>query len=233
MDEIKAIPEDNQKAQEKIVPEFLGDLPRRNSKIYSALKLISRFILLLTLAFVSGMLFCDATSNDLISSKAFANSISKHFTNVFNGCSSFKSYASVIVSASAPDIRYLLLLFTSGFTYFCSIADSIFVLCKGFTVGFCFRYMLLITKLYPDILRAPIKASVIFLISELSFALFMTFLSTKTLMSAYEFRKLRGRKSQIIRSPAIYRYILLYLTSFGLVLIINISSCIASLIIYK
>jgi len=233
MYEIKEIQEENKYRGENIVPEFLGDLPKRNTKIYSTLKIFLKFILLLTLAFASGMLFCEASSKELLSAKIFSSNISSHFTGVFDGCSSFKSYASVIVSASAPDIRYLLLIFTSGFTYFCGIADSIFIICKGFTIGFSFKYLISITKLYPEILNSRNAYIVVFLISELSMALFLAFLATKTLFFAYDFRKLRGRKSQIIRSPAIYRYILLYLTSFGLVFIINILFCVSSLIIYR
>ena len=136
-----------------------------------------------------------------------------------------------MISASASDIRYLLLIFASGFTYFCGVADSVFIISKGFTVGFSLQYLISLTQKSQTLLQNPKAAVATFALSEIILSLFMVFLASKALIFAYEFRKLRGRKSQIIKSPLIYRYMLLCATAFGLILTINVLSCIASLIL--
>jgi uncharacterized membrane protein len=72
----------------------------------------------------------------------------------------------------------------------------------------------------------------IFAITEITIALFIIFLSTKSLVFSYDFRKLRGRRMLIMRSPAIYKYLILYLTAFGLMILINICSCVVSMLFY-
>ena len=231
MNEVKKITEEN--PEEKIIPEFIGDLPRRNTLRYPLIKSLLKYSLLLILSFASGMLFSMATGYKFLDNDALYNVIAKHFTEVFKGCSSFQSYASVTISSSAADIRYLLLIFTSGFTYFCGLANSALIICKGFTIGFSFQYLLSAIKANTEFLRYPLKAATIFILSELALSAFMVFLSSKTLVFAYDFRKIRGRKSTLVKSPIIYRYILLYLTGFGLVLMINLISCLVSLLIYR
>lgn len=231
MNELTKTAEESQK--EKIIPEFIGDLPRRNTLKYALIKAILKYLLLLTISFASGMLFCMATGDKLLEDPDIYKSVARHFTDVFNGCSSFQSYASVTISSSSADIRYLILIFTSGFTYFSALANSALILCKGFTLGFSLEYLLSSIKATPSFLSEPYKAVTLFILSEFALSAFMVFLSAKTLIFAYDFRRIRGRKSKIIRSPVIYHYILLYLTGFGLILMINLISCLISMLIYR
>jgi hypothetical protein len=73
----------------------------------------------------------------------------------------------------------------------------------------------------------------VFALFELAFALLMLFLCVKSQVFSYDFRRIRERKSRMISSPVIYMYMLLYLTAFGLVLILNACSCFTSLILYS
>lgn len=214
-------------------PDFLKSLPRRNRRIYSAFKVSSRYFLILLSACLAGFLFCTAASDSFIEERIFFDRIASHFTDVFSGCDSLKNCFSVIITASAPDIRYLILLFASGFTFFCGIANSAAIICQGFTFGFSFNYLLSAIKTDAALLPTPKNAIIIFSVSEILMMLFMVFLATSSLLFAYEFRRLRGLRTKILRSPLIYRYVLLYLTAFGLILILNIGSCLASLVIYK
>lgn len=215
--------------EENIIPEFLNDLPRRNKPSYPILRAILRYFLMFLLAFTAGMLISKAT---YVENADTNKMISSHFTQVFRGCNGCKDYFTVIISASSSDIRYLLLLFTTGFTYFCAPATSVFLMCKGATLGFSLNYMLISARIGALSLPLPYLAATIFTAIEFITSLFMVWLGAKSLVFSYEFRKLRGRKRRILTSPVIYNYLLLYLTAFGLVLIINTVSCLLSLMIY-
>ena len=212
----------------KLIPKFIGDLPRRNTSRYVFAHVCFSYVLIFSVSLLLGVMFFSYFSTDLIKSEALASKVIFHFSNVFKGCVSFKDYFTVITTAASPDLRLLFLLFASGFTYFCSVATYAFIICRGFTIGFSLRYLMLIGNTYFE------SSSVIFvfmLFELLSAALFL-FLGTKSQIFAYDFRKLRGRKSRIITSPTIYFYMLLYLSSFGLVFIINASGCFTSLLLY-
>lgn len=219
--------------KENVVPAFIGSLPRKNKPSYPILKAFWRYGLIFLIALGSGMLFCISSIDSFKPESEMMQRIIGHFTNVFKGCSSCKHYFTVIISASADDIRCLILLFAAGFTYFCGIASSALVLCRGFTVGFSLQY--LITASRSGILELPraTAAALLFIVTELILATFLHWLASKSLVFGYEFRKLRGRRSRILGSPIIYKYLLLYLTAFGCVLIINTLSCLASVIIYR
>ncbi len=218
---------------EKSVPEFIEDLPRRNRASYSVFRIIVRYSLIFALSFVAGILVSYSGLLPLPQNSTAAEDITNCFKNVFAGCKSCKDYFTVMISASAPDIRYLIFTFAAGFTYFCSVATSAFIICRGFTVGFSLWYLIVAAKTGGIALSQPSYAAVIFAVTELVLAGVMIWLSTKSLMFGYDFRRLRGRKSLIVRSPIIYLYMLLYLTAFGLILIINTSSCFVSMLIYR
>ncbi len=218
---------------EKVIPEFIEDLPRRNRASYSFFRIIARYSLIFALSFVAGMLVCHSGVLTLSEGSSVPLDIANSFKNVFAGCESCKDYFTVIITASAPDIRYLIFTFAAGFTYFCSVATSAFIICRGFTVGFSLCFLIGAAKFGSVTLLHPISAAVIFAVTELVLAGVMIWLSTKSLIFGYDFRRLRGRKSRIVRSPIIYLYMLLYLTAFGLILIINTSSCFVSMLIYR
>ncbi len=218
---------------EKVIPEFIEDLPRRNRASYSFIKIIGRYSLIFALSLIAGMLVCYSGVLPLPKDSGAAEDISNCFKNVFAGCDSCQDYFTVIISASAPDIRYLIFTFAAGFTYFCSVATSAFIICRGFTVGFSLWFLIEAARAGSLTLPHPASAAVIFAVTELVLAGVMIWLSTKSLMFGYDFRRLRGRKSLIVRSPIIYLYMLLYLTAFGLILIINTSSCFISMLVYR
>lgn len=219
--------------KENVVPEFIAGLPRKNKPGYPIAKAFWRYCLIFLIAFFAGMLFCTSGIASSAPEGELSQKIIGHFTDVFKGCSSCKHYFTVIISASTDDIRCLILLFAAGFTYFCAIASSALILCRGFTVGFSLQYLITVSSSGLIELPKAGAATLIFIITELTVALFLHWLAAKSLVFGYEFRKLRGRRSRILGSPIIYRYLFLYLTAFGCVLIINTLSCIALFIIYR
>jgi len=220
-------------AQASGVPSFLRSLKRKNTKRYVFGKIFFRYFFLLAFAFVSGFLFCEAASKKMLGSEVFFSNIASHFNDVFKECGSLKSYSAVIISASLSELRYLILFFTSGFTYFCKIADSALLLIKGFTFGFSLKYLIKVINTAAELLKQPRIAVIIFTVSELAILFSFLFLSVKTLLFAYEFRMLRGKKRMMIRSPAIYQYIFTYLTFFGLMIIYNTATCIVTFLLFK
>ncbi len=218
--------------EDRIAPDFLSDIPRKNTPYYTIVKIFFRYTALFALAFSSGVLFCMSGIGSFDGSEEIYIKISEHFTNVFVGCESVRDYFLVIFAASATDIRYLVLIFAAGFTYFCGIASSAFIVCRGFTVGFSISFLYESVKGTKLTLSYPNTAIAIFTITELAIALFIIFLSTKSLVFSYDFKKLRGRRSLIMRSPTIYKYLVFYLTAFGLMILINTISCLISMLIY-
>lgn len=214
--------------EEKLVPEFIEKLPRRNSPSYVILRISLGYVFIFAIAFVLGFVFFTLFSSDVLQNEEIASYVASHFSRVFDGCSSCKDYFTVIITASAPDFRLLFLLFASGFTYFSGIATSAFTLCRAFTIGFSFRYLTLVGGVFFE----NQSVAAVFFVFELLRASLMIFLCAKSQIFSYDFRRIRGRKSKIISSPAIYLYMLLYLTALGLVLIINTCSCFTLLILY-
>ena len=214
--------------EEKLVPEFIEKLPRKNTSAYVLWRVCFGYAFIFAIAFIFGVAFFSIFSADVLESEEISVTVFSHFAKVFDGCSSCKDYFTVIIAASAPDIRLLLLLFASGFTYFSGIVTSAFTVCNAFTVGFSFRYLTLVS----DSLFNTQSVVFVFALFELLFALLMIFLCARSQIFSYDFRRIRGRKSRMIASPVIYLYMLLYLTAFGLVLILNACSCFTSLILY-
>ena len=210
--------------------ELFTALRRRNKESYTLIKVLIRYCAIFALAFTAGILFCRASTTVF---PDMTPTIQRFFTDVFYGCESCRDYFTVIISASSPDIRCLILLFAAGFTYFCGIATSTLILCRGFSVGFSLQYLLFAIESKAITLAHPTAAAVIFGTTELMLAAVMIWLSTRSLIFGYDFRRLRGRRSRIVRSPIIYLYMLLYLTAFGTILIINTSGCFITMLIYR
>ncbi len=219
--------------EDRIAPDFLSDIPKKNTPYYTLVKIFFRYAALFVLAFSSGVLFCLSGFGSLEANEEIHIKISEHFTNVFVGCESIRDYFLVIFASSATDIRYLVLIFAAGFTYFCGIASSAFIVCRGVTLGFSISFLYESVKSQKVSLSYPNAALAIFSVTELAIALFIIFLSTKSLVFSYDFKKLRGRRSLIMRSPTIYKYLIFYLTAFGLMILINIISCFISMLIYR
>ena len=219
--------------ENRITPDFLSDIPRKNTPYYTLVKIFFRYTALFILALSSGVLFCLSGLGSLNSNEEIHIKISEHFTNVFVGCESVRDYFLVIFASSATDIRYLIFIFAAGFTYFCGVASSAFIVCRGFALGFSISFFYESLKSQKLNLSYPNAALALFSITELVIALFIVFLSTKSLVFSYDFKKLRGRRSLIMRSPTVYKYLVFYLTAFGLMILINIVSCLISMLIYR
>ena len=215
-------------SEEKLVPNFIERIARRNRPSYVIFRVCLGYTVIFIASFALGSLFFSQFATDLLNSAYIASGVESHFFKVFDGCSSFRDYFMVIITASAPDLRILLLLFASGFTYFSGLVTSAFTLCRAFTVGFALRYLLLVENMSFN----SQSVAFVFALFELTFAGLMIFLCAKSQIFSYDFRRIRGRKSRILSSPVIYMYMLLYLTAFGLVLVLNACSCITLMILY-
>ncbi len=209
--------------------EFFDRVRRRNAPKASQKRFFISFFIIFLLALVFGGIFCHmsvrAVSNDM------KKQIISHFCDVFLGCETLADYFAVIISCAGPDLRYLLLIFTAGFTYFCKYAAGAMVAVRAFTVGFCSEFLLLCLKDDIISLKYPFLSFALFAASEICMLALIMYLSVKAVLFGDDFRRLRGRRSLMLRSPVIYRYIFLFLTAIGFVIIINAAYCFISSLI--
>ena len=196
-------------------------------KIYDSKRISRRFLAgfsaIFAAAFFLGTFFCKKVAGGI--SDSMSPQIASHFSGIFSGCQSPTDYFTVIISASSADLRSLVLIFASGFTYFCKYATGAMLAFRAFTLGFSFEFLAFSLKRSSVVLDHPLLSMMIFLSCELMIAALIVYLSVKSVFFGDDFRRLRGRKSLILRSPIIYRYIFLFLTAFGLVIAVNSAYC--------
>ncbi len=198
-------------------------IQKQSQKRLSDYKNLSLFALLYIASVIAGIVCCrkfDLTISDKISVQ-----IISHFADAFYGCSDYTDYISVIVRASLSDFRHLAFVFAAGFTMFCTLACCVVNVCRGFTFGFSLSYLIIMTSEGISYFRHPSLGVFIFLLSKILVGIAIIYLSTRAYNFGYEFRKLRGRKSAIIRSPLIYKYILVFIIMFGFIILVNTSYC--------
>jgi len=209
-----------QKEFELIMSEHIK---QQNQKHFSDYKNLTVFTLLYVVSFFAGILCCrkfDLTISDKISTQ-----IISHFADAFYGCGNYTDYLSVIIRASLSDFRHLAFVFAAGFTMFCTLACCVVNICRGFTFGFSLSYLIIMVENDLSNFKHPSIEIFAFVLTKVLVGAAIIYLSTRAYNFGYEFRKLRGRKSVIIRSPLIYRYILVFIIIFGFIILVNSAYC--------
>ena len=209
--------------------QFVHKVKKRNTGEYVFLKFFTGFFVIFLISIILGILFCKATVKGV--SDTMKQQISGHFKDVFCGCETMSDYFSVIISASSADFRYLVLIFTAGFTFFCKYATAAMIAVRAFTVGFSSEFIISAVQTNAIEFSAPWIYITLFTTSRLLVLALIVYLSIKATVFGDDFRRLRWRKSLILRSPVIYRYIFLFLTALGLVIIFNAGYCFLSSLI--
>lgn len=203
--------------------DFIDNIKNKNRENRAYLRYLIGFSVVFCVSLVAGIIVSLATKN-AVSDDLKARTVS-HFTDVFVGCSKPADYFTVIITSSSADLRYFLLIFTSGFTFFCKYATGAMVAFKAFAVGFSSEFLFLSLKDGIISLNHPSLSFLAFVAAELLIACVIVYLSVKATLFGYDFRKLRGRKSLMLRSPTIYRYVFLFLTAIGFVIAVNAAYC--------
>jgi len=187
------------------------------------IKNITAFGFMFALSVLAGVLCCS--NYDFSVSDKISVQIISHFADAFYGCDDYSDYISVVIKASLSDLRHLAFVFAAGFTMFCGLACCVVNFCRGFTFGFSAAYLLLMIQSGISDFSSPKVEFVLFIISKLLIGAVIVYLSARANIFGYEFRKLRGRKSAIIRSPVIYKYILVFVIMFGFIVLVNTAYC--------
>ena len=204
--------------------KFLEQIKAKNRKNTVLGKFFLGFSIIFFISLLLGFLFCKIASASV--SDEMKIKIASHFSEIFKGCKSPTDYFAVIISASSADFRYLVLIFASGFTYFCKYATAAMVGVRAFTLGYSLEFFAASIKYDFLSLRHPWISFLLFLASKSVVLALIIYLSVKATFFGEDFRRLRGRRSLILRSPVIYRYIFLFLTALGMIIIINAGYCI-------
>ena len=208
----------------EIEVKFFSKIKKNNDPKYILKKVFFTFSLILCASLVLGMLFCKISVSSV--SDAMKIQIASHFIDVFDGCRNPTDYFAVIITASNADFRYLVLVFTVGFTYFCKYAAFALVGVRGFSVGYSIAFLFMAIKEEALCLRYPSVAFLLFLFSKIILLILLVYLAVKASLFCDDFHKLRGRKSLMLRSPVIYRYAFFFLTALGFVIIVNAGYCV-------
>ena len=208
---------------------FIDNIKNKNRENRAYLRYLIGFSAVFAVSLISGIIA------SLVTQKAVSDDLKTrvvcHFTDVFAGCSKPVDYFTVIITSSSADLRYLLLICTSGFTFFCKYATGAMVAFKAFSMGFSSEFLFLSLKKGLISLTSPALSFILFVAAELMIVCVVVYLSTKATLFSYDFRKLRGCKKMILRSPIIYRYIFLFLTAIGFVITVNAAYCGLSVLI--
>ena len=209
--------------EKEIIDVQFIDRIQKNSQKNISLKYFCVFFAVFLAAFVLGLLFCRPTRDSV--SEDIKKQVAEHFLNIFHGCKRPTDYCTVIISCAAPDIRYLVLIFTAGFTYFCKYATGIIIGVRAFTVGYSIDFLFYSLDQKTIDLPHPGLSVAIFFACEGLISLLFVYISVKSVFFGDDFRRLRGRRSLILKSPVIYRQIFLLLTAIGFTIIVNAGYC--------
>lgn len=197
-----------------------GFIARRNTDKYIKNKITVSFFSLLLLGILCGIAVYDAIyRSQNISSEYLIH----HLEETLKNCVTFSDCISEILSVSKSDIRFLLFIFISGFTYFCFPACGIMVFSKGFLTGFSFFYLIEIYNQFNSTNYSLFF--LIFLISKLLLSVITVFLAMSSYIFSYRFREIKSSSSVLRRAPITYRYFFIFIYSIGGALLTNYIYC--------
>lgn len=182
------------------------------------------YSLFYTVAFSLGcVLFhlLDTKESEMINSR-----ISAYFSTTFSDCKTVFDFATKLLAISQQDLSGIFVIFCAGFTMLCGIVISMFLLFRGFSMGFSLSYFVYAIRSNAIALAHPAAAMVLFSVMNAAFAVIIIHLGVKTTIFSDEFKALGGRPRKIIRSKALYMQIFRFLIAFGAILILNLIRCV-------
>lgn len=196
--------------------KFADFISKRNTDTYTKRKILLSFGALMLLGFLCGIAVFDSIYRNNILGTDYVN---QHFDNALKNCVTFSDYISEILNVSKSDLRNLLFIFISGFTYFCYTACGIMIFSKGFLFGFSAFYLIDFfkhTENYNETLFI-----LIFVISKILLNVIAIYLAMTSYVFSYKFREIKSNGSVLRRAPIAYRYFFTFIYSAGGVLLIN------------
>ena len=196
--------------------KFAGFISKRNTDTYIKRKILLSFGALMVLGIICGIAVFDSIYRNSIFEAEYVN---HHFDNALKNCVTFSDYISEILNVSKSDLRNLLFIFISGFTYFCYAACGIMIFSKGFLAGFSSFYLIEIFR-HTENYNEPLLI-MIFIVSKFLLNVIAIYLAMTSYVFSYKFREIKSNSSVLRRAPVAYRYFFIFIYSVGGVLLVN------------
>ena len=189
---------------------FQRAISLRNDPAYIRARVAFRFLLLFGIGILlGGELF---RSEYIDRSLLDASFIEKHFESIFVGCETFFDKMLTSLVLSKAEISYLILIFISGFTYFCFIASGLMILVRGFLIGFSTSYLVYLYRLY---FEAVERYEVVgFVAYQIVSSIILICLSVSAYIFSFDFRDKRNNFA-LLRSPIIFGYVFAFIIMLG------------------
>ena len=194
---------------------------RRNDQAYIRGKVALRFLILFIVGvFVGGALFYSSHTDR---SALSIETVSKHFDSIFIGCETFSDNLLTALVLSEFEIRYLFLIFISGFTYFCFVASGFMMLGRGFLLGFSSSCIMYLHGNAPNIITSEMVGG--FIAFHVISSLILICLSVSAYIFSFDFRTIKRNHFVLRRAPITYKYVFALILALGGLLMNNFLYC--------
>lgn len=201
-------------------PEVIA---RRSSPAYIRLRITGQYLGLYLLAFLFGVVLCSLLDGAALPPlKGWAEA---HFAAPFTADTSLPDCASAILDCASGDIRAMFLILTAGFTMFCPLALSLLTAWRGFSLGFVAAWLGGALSSGALQMAHGTAAFLLFLGANGLVAAAFVHLAAQAVYFSHEYRAICGRPKKIIRAPFVWRYLFVYLTMFGFVMLVHSVCC--------
>lgn len=193
----------------------------RNDPNYIKAKVTFRFLLLFGLGMLlGGELF---RSGYVDRSALDVSFIKNHFESIFVGSETFSDKLLTALILSEVEIRYLFLIFISGFTYFCVVASGFMMLARGFLVGFSTSCLIYLYRVYFEAVDR--YEVIIFVAFQIVSSIILICLSVSAYIFSFDFSSIKRNNYVLRRSPVIYHYVFSFIITLGGLLINSFLYC--------
>ena len=197
-------------------------ITRRNDISYIRGTISIRFLILFIIGIIIGGVVFSSSYIDR--SALDAATVKMHFDSIFVGCETISDSLLTVLLLSELEIRYLFLIFISGFTYFCFIASGFMMLGRGFLLGFSSSCLIYLHVDSPEtITRGAVVGFVIFNVIA---SFILIYLSVSAYIFSFDFRAIKRNHFVLRRAPIIYKYAFSLVLSLGGLLMNNLIYCI-------
>ena len=193
----------------------------KNTTSYIRGTVALKFLVFLIIGIIIGGAFFGSPYID--KSSFNTDAIDKHFESVFVDCETFSEMLLTVLILSELEIRYLFLIFISGFTYFCFVASGFMMLGRGFMFGFsssCIIFMY--SEASSSVTGAVLVSYLLFNVISL---FILISLSVAAYIFSFDFRKIKRNHFVLRRAPIIYKYSFSLIIALGALLINNFMYC--------
>ncbi len=200
-------------------PEVIA---RRSSPAYIRLRITGQYLGLYLLAVLLGVLLCSLLDGALPGLDGRAEA---HFASPFRADSRLPERALAILDSASGDIRAMFIILAAGFTLFCPLALSLLTAWRGFSLGFVAAWLGSVLSAGQTQLNHAAGAFLLFLGANGLVAAAFVHLAAQAVYFSHEYRAICGRPKKILRAPFVWRYLFVYLTMFGFVVLVHGAYC--------